>query len=172
MIKTGYTRCLYDCCIYLRKLNEGSYIYLLLYVDDILIAAQNKGEIEVLKKLLSSEFEMKDLGDAKKILGMEIYRDKVAGKLFLSQKTYIQKILQKFGMANSKPVSTPFVKSIRLSSDMSPRSEFEISSMKRVPYSNAVGSLMYAMVCTWPDIAYSVSVVSRFMSNPEVSERM
>ena len=91
MIKIGYTRCLYDCCVYLRKLNEGSYIYLLLYVDDILIAAQNKGEIEVLKKLFSSEFEMKDLRDAKKILGMEIYRDRVAGKLSYHRKLTFRK---------------------------------------------------------------------------------
>jgi len=77
MICCAYTRSLYDPCIYFHKLLSGEYIYLLLYVDDILIASTNKSSIDKLKVWLSSEFEMKDLREAKKILGMEIERDKV-----------------------------------------------------------------------------------------------
>ena len=67
-----YKRSKYDHCVYLRRLEAGSYIYLLLYVDDMLIAAKSQVEIDRLKAQLSKEFEMKDLGEAKKILGMEI----------------------------------------------------------------------------------------------------
>ena len=72
MIENGYNRSPYDCCVYHNRLNDVSYIYLLLYVDDMLIAAWEKIEIQKLKKLLSLEFDMKDLSAAKKILGMEI----------------------------------------------------------------------------------------------------
>ncbi|KAE8713420.1 hypothetical protein F3Y22_tig00110210pilonHSYRG00105 [Hibiscus syriacus] len=78
------------------------------------------------KTQLNREFEMKDLGEAKKILGMEISRDKKLGRLCLSQKEYLRK----------------------------------------VPYASAVGSLMYAMVCTRPDISQAVGVVSRYMHDP------
>ena len=72
MIDQGYSRSHYDHCVYFKNLKDGSFIYLLLYVDDMLIASSNKVEIGKIKRRLSSEFEMKDLGEAKKILGMEI----------------------------------------------------------------------------------------------------
>ena len=78
-------------------------IYLVLYVDDMLIAAENKSDVQKLKGLLKAEFEMKDLGAAQKILGMEICRDRSKGKLFLSQKGYIQKILSRFACLPQSP---------------------------------------------------------------------
>ena len=81
MVTHGYMRCEYDCCVYFRIFVDVSYIFLALYVDDMLVAAKSKQEIVKLKSLLSSEFDMKDFGAAKKILGIEIHRDKGAGKL-------------------------------------------------------------------------------------------
>ena len=74
-------------------MEDGSHIYLLIYVDNMLIASQNLLAIQKLKSLLSSEFEMKDMWAAKKILGMEIKRDQVQKKLFQCQKEYIKKML-------------------------------------------------------------------------------
>nr|CAD40363.2 OSJNBa0093P23.9 [Oryza sativa Japonica Group] len=130
-------------CKWIFKRKEA--IYLLLYVDDMLIAAKDKSEIEKLKAQLSSEFEMKDLGAAKKILSMEITRERHSGKLYLSQKGYIEKVLRRFNMHDAKPVSTPLAAHFRLSSDLCPQSDYDIEYMSRVPYSSAVGSLMYAM---------------------------
>jgi len=79
-----YKRSKYDHCVYLCRLEDGSYIYLLVYVDDMLIAAKSQVEIDRLKAQLSKEFKMKDLGEAKKILGMEINRDRERRKLWLS----------------------------------------------------------------------------------------
>jgi len=76
-------------------------------MDDMLIAAKSKIDIDALKAMLSSEFEMKDLGVSKKILGMEIWRDRNASLLCVSQKKYIENLLQSFQMENSKPDSTP-----------------------------------------------------------------
>ena len=74
-IQIGYTCCEYDCCVYVKMLDDGSYIFLLLHVDDMLITAKSICEVDKLKALLRKEFDMKDLGIAKKILGMEIRRD-------------------------------------------------------------------------------------------------
>jgi hypothetical protein len=166
MVNIGYSRSEYDNCVYFRKLSDSCFIYLLLYVDDMLIAAKDKSEIHKLKVQLNGEFEMKDLGAAKKILGMEIHRNREAGKLYLLQKSYVEKVLDRFGMKDAKPVSIPLAAHFRLSSDLSPKKEEERTYMSQVPYSSAVGCIMYAMVCTRPDISHAVSVVSRFMSNP------
>jgi hypothetical protein len=107
MIKIGYKRCEYDCCVYVKSLDDGSFIFLLLYVDDILIAAKSIVEVKKLKVLLSKEFDMKDLGAAKKILGMEICKDRDAKKLWLSYAGYVKKVLERFSTENAKPVNKP-----------------------------------------------------------------
>lgn len=123
MINHDYSRSNYDSCVYFRNLSNGSYLYLLLYVDDMLIAANNMSEISKLKSQLNSEFEMKDLGAARKILGMEIHRDRQVGKLVLCQKNYIEKVLERFGMEDSKPVCTPLATHFHLSAKLSPQTD-------------------------------------------------
>jgi hypothetical protein len=152
MVGHGYKRSSYDSYVYYRQLVDNSFVYLLLYVDDMLIAANSMLEIKRLKSLLGDEFEMKDLGAAKKILGIEIHWDRKAGKLYLSQKNYIKKVLEHFSMHNFKLVSTPLGAHFKLSAASAPQSEEEEQFMSCVPYSSAVGSIMYAMVCTHPYI--------------------
>ena len=86
MIRIGYKRCEYDCCVYVKSLDDdsSSFIFLLLYVDDMLITAKSMVEVNKLKSLSSKEFDMKDLGATKKILGMEIHMDRALGRLWLS----------------------------------------------------------------------------------------
>ncbi|KAL6329285.1 hypothetical protein AAG906_015489 [Vitis piasezkii] len=128
MIKIGYKRCKYDCCAYVKSLDDNSsFVFLLLYVDDMLIAAKSMVEVNKLKSLSSKEFGMKDLGAAKKILGMEIHKDRALGRLWLS-------------------------------TNQCPKTDDEVKDMSKVPYASAVGCLMYAMVCTRPDLAHVVSV--------------
>ena len=98
-------------------------MYLLIYVDDMLIAGKDMSEINKIKTQLSGEFEMKDLGATKKILGMEIHRDKEAEKLYLSQKNYFERVLEHFGMQDAKPVSTPLTSHFKLSAKLSPQTE-------------------------------------------------
>ena len=108
---------------------------------------------------------MKDLGVAKKILGMEITRDRKSGLLFLSQHNYTNKVLQRFNMHDSKPVST-IAPHFKLSAAQCPSSDEDVEYMSKVSYSSVVGSLMYAMVCSRPDLSYAMSLVSIYMSNP------
>nr|GEU55404.1 retrotransposon protein, putative, Ty1-copia subclass [Tanacetum cinerariifolium] len=152
--------------IYVEQPEDGSFLYLVLYVDDMLIAAPNKDQIRELKYQLINEFDMKDLGAAKRILGMKIRRDQKMGKLTLSQTDYISKVLKKFNMSSCKPVPTPLAPHFKLSSHKCPKSEEDKEDISRVSYSSAVGSLMYVMVCTRPDLAHAVSLVSRYKHNP------
>ena len=119
-----------------------------------------------LKPLLSSEFEMKDMGATKKILDVKTWRDCAQNKLFLGRKEYIQKVLNHFGMATTKPVFTLLTSSIHLSELNTTQLESEKEYMSCVPYASVVGSLMYAMVCTRPDLAQAISVVSKYMGKP------
>ncbi|GJZ10491.1 retrovirus-related pol polyprotein from transposon TNT 1-94 [Tanacetum coccineum] len=161
-----YNRLHVDPCAYFKRFGNNDFIILLLYVDDMLVAGPNKDRINKLKAQLVREFEMKDLGPANKILEMQIHRDRVSRKIWISQKSYAKKILQRFNMQDYKPISTPFPTDVKLSSKMSPSSEKERMEMSRVPYALAVGSLMFAMICTRPDIAHAVEVVSRYMAKP------
>ncbi|GJY83828.1 hypothetical protein Tco_0497204 [Tanacetum coccineum] len=97
---------------------------------------------------------------------MEIIRDRNHGMLFLSQKSYIEKIISCFGMSSAKSVNTPSSTDFCLSTTCAPQTEAEIEYMFEIPYASVVGSLMYVMVCTRPDIAHAMSVGSRYMAHP------
>ena len=109
---------------------------------------------------------MKDLGSAKCILGMKILRDRKAGKLWLSQERDIERMLERFNMKKSKLVSTLLSCHFKLSKRLCPSIKKEKGEMLIIPYSSTDRSLMYAMVCTHPNISHAIGVVSRFLANP------
>nr|GEW24200.1 retrovirus-related Pol polyprotein from transposon TNT 1-94 [Tanacetum cinerariifolium] len=146
---------------------DGSFIYLFLYVDDMFIASQSLDEIETLKTRLKSEFEMKDLGEAKMILDTKIVRDKKLRKLCLTQKQYLIRVLKCFRFdKQTKRLSTPLASQFKISVAVSPKNDAERAYMEKVLYANVVGSLMYVMICTRLDISHVVGMVSRYMHNP------
>lgn len=165
MLEHDFLMSQYDSCVYFKQLLDGSFMYLLIYVDDMLIVGKDMYKINKIKAQLSGEFEIKDLGAAKKILGIEIRKNREVGQLYLSQKNYFERVLKRFGMQDAKLVSIPLVTHFKLSAELSPQIEQETEYVSHVPYASAVGSLMYGMVCTRPNISYVVSVVSRYMGN-------
>ncbi|GKD94215.1 retrotransposon protein, putative, ty1-copia subclass, partial [Tanacetum coccineum] len=166
MLSNGFKRISYDKYVYYRSYAPGEYIYLLLYVDDMLIACKSKAGIGSTKSLLKREFDMKELREAKKILSMEIIKDRSRKILRVSQSGYISKILNNFRIDNGKSVKMPLGGHFKLSLKDCPVRDYNVERMSKVSYANAVGSLMYLMVCTRPDLAYAVSVVSRYWANP------
>lgn len=100
---------------------------------------------------------MKDLGDASGLLGIDIRRDRKQSRLCLSQNIYLKKIIDKFGMLNSKSMVTPNNPNFKLSSIQSPSTEVERAYMNSIMYASIISYLMYVMVCTRSDIAYGVS---------------
>ena len=109
---------------------------------------------------------MKDISAANYILGMEIKRDRAKRKLWLSQRKYVETILQRLNMQDSKLVNVLIPVGTKLSAEQCPKTQEEEEDISRVPYASVVRSLIYAMVCTRPDIAHAVGVLSKFMSNP------
>ena len=154
-----------DHCVYVKKSNTA-FLILSLDVDDILLAGNDLNFLNATKKWLSSMFDMKDMGEADYILGVKIQRDRSKRLLSMSQEAYINKMLERFRLQHAKPVETPMAKGQILSLEQCPKSEDEKKRMEKTPYANAVGSLMYAMMCTRPDICYAVGMVSRYQSNP------
>ncbi|RVX07895.1 Retrovirus-related Pol polyprotein from transposon TNT 1-94 [Vitis vinifera] len=163
----GFKKNTVDQCIYL-KFSGSKFIILVLYVDDILLASSDVGLLHETKRFLSSEFDMKDLGNASFVLGIQIHRDRSRGILGLSQKAYIDKVLSRFGMSNCAPGDTPVAEGDKFSLHQCPKNELEKKDMERFPYASAIGSLMYAQVCTRPDIAYIVGMLDRYLSNPSM----
>eukprot|EP00253_Pinus_taeda_P024734 PITA_24734 len=161
----GFTIRKADHCVYFKLIGDHV-IYLVLHVDDILLVVNDKEIIQDLKTQLSSKFDMKDLSAANYILGMEIKQDQAKRKLLLNQRKYVETILQRFSMQDSKPMKVPILVGVKLSTEQCPETQEEEEDMSRVPYASAVGSLMYAMVCTTPDIAHAMGVLSRFMPKP------
>ncbi|RVX10077.1 Retrovirus-related Pol polyprotein from transposon TNT 1-94 [Vitis vinifera] len=161
----GFKENTVDQCIYL-KFSGSKFIILVLYVDDILLASSDVGLLHETKRFLSSKFDMKDLGNASFVLGIQIHRDRSRGILGLSQKAYIDKVLSRFGMSNCAPGDTPVAKGDKFSLHQCPKNELEKKDMERFPYASAVGSLMYAQICTRLDIAYIVGMFGRYLSNP------
>jgi hypothetical protein len=115
---------------------------------------------------------MKDLGEASYILGIKIYRDRSRRLLGLSQSTYIDKVLKRFSMEGSKKGFLPMSHGVSLSKAGCPSNEIDMRRMSRIPYASAIGSIMYAMLCTRPDVSYALSMTSRFQSNPGESHWM
>ena len=123
----------------------------------MLIFGTNLEIIESTKQFLSSNFQMKDMGSADAILGIRIKREN--DKLILIQSHYIEKILKKFNQYDSTTMSTPFDLHFKLYPNTG-------RVVDKLLYSRVVGSLMYAMTCTRPDIAFAVGKLSRYTSNP------
>jgi hypothetical protein len=120
-------------------------------------------------RFLSSNFDMNDLAEASFILGIEIHRDRRNEVLRLSQKAYLEKVLKKFSMHACNPTPAPIVKDDTYGSFQSPRNQYEIDQMKSVPYASAIGSLMYAQICTRPNLAFVTGMLDRYQKNLGIS---
>ncbi|KAK0587347.1 hypothetical protein LWI29_021335 [Acer saccharum] len=152
-------------CVY-KRIKGDKLVFLIFYVDDILLIGNDVGVLTSVKEWLAKQFDMKDLGEASFILGIQVIRDRKNRTIALSQASYIDKILSRFSMQDSKKGMSPFRHGIKLSKEQVPKNEHEKQFMSRVPYASAVGSLMYAMLCTRPDICFAVGIISRFQSKP------
>ena len=143
-------------------------VFLVLYVDNILLMGNDIPTLLSVKQWLGKCFAMKDLGEAETILGIRIYRDRSCRLLGLSQEKYIDKVLKRFSMENSKKGNIPLQQGVILSKKDCPTTKEQREYMSKVPYASAIGSIMYAMLCTRVDVAHALSVTSRFQQDPLV----
>ena len=146
----GFEENIIDQCIY-PKVSGSKICFLVLFVDGILLATNDKEFLYEVKQFLSKNFDMKDMGEAFYVIGIKIHRERSRDILVLFKETYINKVLERFNMKNCSPSVAPI---------------FEWEHMKNLPYASTVGSLMYAQVCTRLDIEFVVRVLGRYQSNP------
>ena len=117
--------------------------------------------------MFERSFFKKDLEEAAYILSIKIYRDRSRRLIsFFSMSTYLDKILKKFSMDQSKKGFLPVLQGVQLSTAQCPTTAEDIEEMSVIPYASAIGSIMYAMLCTRPDVNLAVSLVGRYQSNP------
>nr|GEY51867.1 retrotransposon protein, putative, Ty1-copia subclass [Tanacetum cinerariifolium] len=163
--KFGFTQNRDEPCVYIKA--SGSNItFVILYIDDILIMGNSIPMLQSVKTYLGKCFAIKDLGEAAYILGIKIYRDRSKRLIGLCQSAYIKKILKRYCMENSKRESIPMQEKLKLSKLQGASTPAEMKRMRNVPYASAVGSIMYDVRCTRPDVAFAQNITSRFQRNP------
>ena len=141
-----------DSCLYLKRSGENVMV-VLLWVDDLIICGNDPGEIARFKTAISKRFHMKDLGDLKRILGMEVTRDRKARVMTVKQQAYMKVLLGRFGMADCRPIGAPAEGDLLRDPNAGPDRE----------YMAVVGSLLYLAMITRPDVAYAVQAMGRHL---------
>lgn len=139
---------------------------LAIHVDDCLIVASVQRLLDACKTAIGAKYKLTELGPVSWLLGIKISRDRANRTLALSQHAYIDAILTRFNFDDLKPVSTPMDPHAPLSKTQCPESAAEVVRMRRVPYKEAIGSLMYAAMGTRPDIVFAISTLAQFLQNP------
>lgn len=149
----------YDPCIYYRT-EKQNILIVAIYVDDLIIFSnRNNRWKKEMKKELMNQFKMRDLGELSWCLGMRIKRNREEGTISIDQSKYAANILKKFGMEDSNPVAYPLEPSLKLQKCKEILTDEEKHMLDRIPYQQAVGSLLYLAQGTRPDIAYAVGVL-------------
>lgn len=149
--KLSFKGSLSDSCQYIKVIKD-IYIYLLIYVDDILIAGNSEESIYELSRILNKEFKLSDQGEATYFIGINLIREN--GNLKINQSGYLNKLLNKFSMTDSKPKTTSIEKNLI----------FQNSETTKKPFKELVGCLMYVMLHSRPDISVAVYYFSRCQS--------
>jgi hypothetical protein len=139
---------------------DGDRVWIIVWVDDILIAAAGEQRVAKVKEHLSSKFDVRDLGPADYFLGMELSRDREARTVTLTQKKLTRELVERFGMMSAKPRSVPLAAGEKLLKEGTPLDTATFA------FSELVGSLLYLSVCTRPDIAQAVGALARYMASP------
>jgi hypothetical protein len=160
LLAWGFVQSLADPCMFVHKERK---IRILVYVDDVLAAAKEQSQTEWFWKKLSARFNAKNLGEVHKVLGVRVTRDRKHRTIFLDQEQYLRAVLDKFGMSSKKhkdkKIPSADYTSFRPATDDDTR-------INITEYQQGIGSLMFAMVLTRPDIAFTLGKLSQYMSDP------
>ena len=160
--KLGFSATEADPSFYVGTV-EGRKVYLLVYVDDMLVAAKTVRATVAVKVLVANLFDIRDLGPAAQFLGMVITRDRKNRTVTLSSAAYAAEILERFGMQDCRPRFTPIDKGVVL---LPAKDSNDLLDTKRYPYAAVIGSLLYLSACTRPDLTCAVNYLARYMAKP------
>ena len=165
LTKLGFHITHADPGVFYARVDEHILI-LAVHVDDCILTGSSSELITRYKEKLNACYALTNLGPVQWLLGIKITRNRAARTISLSQTSFIDAILSRFSMTDAKPYGSPMIPGAIYSKANSPSNPEEATHMQRTPYRQAIGSLMYAAIATRPDIAFSVSILSRFLNNP------
>nr|GEX75756.1 hypothetical protein [Tanacetum cinerariifolium] len=163
--KFGFAQNLDEPFVY-QKAGVSNVTFLILYVDDIIVMRNHIPSLQSVKDYLGKCFAMKDLGEATFILRIKIYRDRSKRLIRLGQNAYMDKILKRYKMDNSKSGHILMQERLDLNKTQGASTPNEVKRMQNVPYASAVSSIIYAVRCTRPDVAFAKNITSCFQQNP------
>lgn len=163
LFETGFTRLKSSSCTY----RFGFCTFLVVYVDDLVIFSRYQETIDEIVGIIQNKYEARDLGEVSHFLGVSIERSCV-GDITMSQEAYIQELLEQYGLQECRIAYVPLEPGNLVSKEDSPKTSDERNEMKNIPYRELIGSLGYISQCTRPDIAFAVSKLAQFSSNPGI----
>lgn len=141
------------------------FVLILCYVDDIQIAAKKLSSVQIVKKAILQKFPGKDMGDSKFFLQMTVHRNRLERTIFLRQQRHVEKLIEKYGLQEAWPVSIPMIVNVY----KDPPSSRIADEAAISQYKSIVGALLHIANYTRPDIAFAVSYLARFCSQPDCS---
>lgn len=165
LIDFGFVRSKYDMCMYYRIKDDGEYTILIIYVDDGLTCSNRPHILTGILDHLSKYFKIRSVPPTR-FVGLNITRNRLERTLSINQPEFTLRLLNRFNMVDCHPISIPCNPHNRVNALMSPRTEAERQQMESVPVKEAIGSLMYLTCMTRGDIAYAVTQIAHFVSNP------
>jgi hypothetical protein len=155
----GFNRLYSDAGIFICRHSNGTFAIIVAYVDDVLFVGPSQSFIQSKKKLFMAKWECRDLGDCKEFLRMRITRKDRS--IYLDQCSYLEKVIERFGMTNAKYARTPLPVGY-----IPTPNQGEVNPQMRTQFQQIIGSLLYIMLGTRPDIAFAVTKLAQFAANP------
>ena len=160
--KLGFKRTMKDYCLYVRREEDGTTTFIIVYVDDLTLACSDLEVLEKIKKKLSIRFELTDGGEIDYMLKMQITRNRAKKTISVTQTKYIEDLVERFSVQDMEGVETPTITTLKLEPEtvLTP----EEVQKQPYPYRSLIGSLVHLVKCTRPEIANIVRVLSRYLT--------
>ena len=162
--KMGFSRSSIDHSVFYQRKGEEHTI-VAVAMDDMAVTSKQRIDAERFKMEIKGFWVITDHGPIKWFLGFQIKQNREAGTLLINQKAYIEAMVEKFGLIDAKLVSTPMEVNTQYSIQQSPSTLKQTAQMLKVPYSKAIGSVLWPVVISWPDMVYTIGILSQFIQN-------
>ena len=156
LMSLGFERSLFDPCLYTLSNDKQIVLYLIVYVDDMLIVGKHLDDIEHFKLNLAKRYAIKDLGVVERFIGIRITRDREQRLLYLDQTEYINQVVARYNLTDAKSESTPMECNLQLTKE---------PEANGLPFRELIGSILFIMNGTRPDISFAANYLSRFRNN-------
>jgi len=161
----GFKQSGVDHSVFIWKFDE-EHTVIAVATDDMAVTSKRMSDVIRFKSKLWEHFDITDLGEVKHFLGFAVRCDRAARTIAINQGAYIETLAERFRLTNAKPVTTPMEPGVQFSKEQGPSTPTQIARMKGVPYSEAIGSILWPVMVSRPDAAFAVSTLSQYIQNP------